>query len=217
MKAANSSMRLVNPRSPTFSVFIAAVVVLAAFVFPACASLRHAEASRPSEVGQTEVFLKQAGFGQLEVETPEQLNTARNLPTYEIRHYPAQDGDVYWYYDPGNCECVFVGDEAAYQQYQGLTQQKNDIAEYEAESQQQEAASLNLLSPTFFPAPVFFLAAGTVVVAGSGGHHVPTGGGHSSGGPVSTGGGPPVSGPTRGFGGGFGNGFGGMGSHGGHH
>lgn len=200
MLVVNSSMRSAILPPVAFAVLILAAV----FTFPACSTFRHAEASRPSEVAQTEAFLKQAGFGQLEVETPEQLETARSLPTYELRHYPAQDGDVYWYYDPGECQCVMVGDEKAYEQYQGLTQQKNDIAEYEAQSQQEEAASLNLLSPTFFPTPIFFVAGGALAYGGGGGRvpigGVPGGGHHHGGG-----------------GGGMGGGFGGGGHFGGGH
>src|SRR5216683_2542672 len=127
---------------------------------------------------------------------------AANLPTYELRQYPASSGSVYWYYDPDNCSCVFEGDQPAFSSYQMAQQQQHDIAEYASESQDEEVASLNALNGRMFPLPILWLRYGGFY----GGSFKGGGSGHHGGGGRHTGGG-----------GGGGHGGGGHGGGGGGH
>lgn len=199
---------------------IVAILLILPLVLGGCSLYRRYRETRPATIQQTEALLEQAGFQQLQVETPSQRQIASTLPTYEIRFYPAPQGTVYWYYDPDGCRCVYVGNADQYQQYVWEIQQQNDIAEYQAQPSDQDVAALNLLNPGFFP-PILIAggAIGIAGVSGSGSHAGGAGGSGGSTGKTPGGTGSPPS-PGRVGGGGFprvfGSGSRGGGFHSGH-
>ena len=73
-----------------------------------------------------------------------------DLPPDEIRSYAAQSGTVYWYYDPDICVCVYEGHQNEFDRYQMALRQESDTAQYAAESDDQQVASLNALNGAFF-------------------------------------------------------------------
>jgi len=147
-----------------------------------CSTYKHYQASKPENVQKTEAMLTDADFHKIQIDnsSSEQAGLAANLPTYELRQYPASSGSVYWYYDPDNCSCVFEGDQPAFSSYQMAQQQQHDIAEYASESQDEEVASLNALNGRMFPLPILWLRYGGFYggsfKGGGSGHH--GGGGH---------------------------------------
>jgi len=172
---------------------IALALVLATFA-PGCSAYRHYEDSKPANVRKTEAMLADAGFTTIKLDSDDKVGLVEDLPADELYTYKTESGPVYWYYDPDVCNCVYEGHKPEYDRYQLALQHEGDVAQYAAQSEDQEIAQLNALNGGFFPPPLFWVG-GVVPVAHYGGGG---GGGHWGGG--------------RGFGGG-GHGGGG-GGHG---
>lgn len=190
-----------QPKGRTALQKLIVVTVLFALTLSDCAIYRHYEASKPETVRKTEAALSDAGFTQIKVDTEEKGGLVEDLPPYEIRSYKAESGAVYWYYDPDICLCVYEGHQGDYDRYQMAQRQESDTAQYAAQSDDEQVASLNALNGGFFPPPIFWIGGSAPAPRIGGGGHF--GGGHFGG----HGGG--------GFGGGHGGGHGGFG--GGHH
>src|SRR6202162_341904 len=169
--------------------------VLLALIISDCAIYRQYQASKPETVRKTEAMLSDAGFTAIKVDTEEKGGLVEDLPPYEIRSYKAESGAVYWYYDPDICLCVYEGHQADYDRHQMAQRQESDTAQYAAQSNDEQVASLNALNGGFFPPPIFWIGGGAPVFIG-GGH----GGGRFGGGHGGFGGG------HGGFGGGHGGG-----------
>ena len=127
------------------------VAVLLALIVSGCALYRRYEASKPETVRKTEEMLSDAGFTTIKVVTDDQGGLVEDLPPYEIREYSAQYGAVYWYYDPDICVCVFEGHQSDYDRYQMAQRQESDTAQYAAQSNDEQVASLNALNGAIFP------------------------------------------------------------------
>jgi hypothetical protein len=155
-------------------------VLLALFV-SSCALYRHYEASKPETVRTTEAMLSEAGFTTIKVVTDDQGGLVEDLPSYEIRKYTAQSGAVYWYYDPDICVCVYEGHQSDYDRYQMAQRQESDTAQYAAQSDDQQVASLNALNGGFFPPPIFWVGGFAPPPHFGGGGHGPGGGGFHGG------------------------------------
>lgn len=173
-----------------------ALTVLLALIVSGCSVYRRYEASKPENVRKTEAMLTDAGFKTIKLDSDDKVGLVEDLPDYQLYTYRTQAGPVYWYYDPDICECVYEGHEPEYDRYQLALQHQNDVAQYAAESQDQEIAQLNALNGGLFPPPLFWIGGAAPVLFTGGGH----GGGHFGGG----------------HGGGGHGGFGGGGHGGGH-
>ena len=170
------------------------LTVLLALTLSDCAIYRHYEASKPDTVRKTEAMLSDAGFSTIKVDTDEKGGLVEDLPPDEIRSYKAESGAVYWYYDPDICLCVYEGHQGDYDRYQMAQRQESDTAQYAAQSDDDQVASLNALNGGFFPPPIFwiggvapvpFYGGGGGPHFGGGGHHFGEGGhgfGHGGGG-----------------------------------
>ena len=146
-----------------------------------CALYRHYEDSKPETVRKTEAMLSDAGFTTIKVDTEEKGGLVEDLPPDEIRSYKTESGGaVYWYYDPDICKCVYEGHQGDYDRYQMAQRQESDTAQYAAQSDDDQVASLNALNGTFFPPPIFWIGgfAPAPHFGGPGGFH----GGHGHGG-----------------------------------
>jgi hypothetical protein len=154
------------------------IVVLLALIVSGCALYRRYEASKPETVRKTEAMLADAGFTTIKVETDDQGGLVEDLPPDEIREYSAQSGAVYWYYDPDICVCVYEGHQGDYDRYQMAQRQESDTAQYAAQSNDEQVASLNALNGAFFPPPIFWIGGFAPPPHFGGGGH---GGGHEGG------------------------------------
>jgi hypothetical protein len=158
------------------------VTVLLALTLSDCAIYRRYEASKPETVRKTEAMLADAGFTTIKVETDDQGGLVEDLPPDEIRKYTAQSGAVYWYYDPDICVCVYEGHQGDYDRYQVAQRQESDTAQYAAQSDDEQVASLNALNGAFFPPPIFWTGGFAPPPHFGGGGHGGGGGGHGGGG-----------------------------------
>lgn len=152
-----------------------------------CALYRHYQDSKPETVRKTEAMLSDAGFTTIKVDTEEKGGLVEDLPPDEIRSYKIESGDVYWYYDPDICECVYEGHQGDYDRYQMAQRQESDTAQYAAQSDDEQVASLNALNGTFFPPPIFWIGGFAPAPhfggrgGGRGSHHGGFGHGHGHG------------------------------------
>ncbi len=174
----SSEIRTIRMRSYGAIFSIACSIVFAA---AGCSLYQHYEASRPAAVTLTESALAEAGFERMEAHYPDQLQMVQGLPTYAMHSYPTPNGNVYWYYDPGNCGCVFEGNAEAFQKYQWELTQENDTAAYVADSEDNDVVALNALNESMFPPSIYLLGLGPVA-GGIGIHHGSPGGGGGFGG-----------------------------------
>ena len=78
----------------------------------------------PEKEGQ----LSAAGFTRLQADTPQKMAKLQALPQNTIVYAPRKNGNAYIYADAAGCGCAFVGNEAAYQQYQQI-RAANNIAQ----------------------------------------------------------------------------------------
>jgi hypothetical protein len=160
------------------------VAVLLALFVSSCALYRRYEASKPETIRRTEAMLSDAGFTTIKLDTDDKVGLVEDLPPHEIRSYAVQSGTVYWYYDPDVCECVYEGHKSDFDRYQMASQHENDTAQYAAQSDDQQVASLNALNGGFFPPPKFWIggAAPVPFFGGGGGRHFGGGGRNFGGG-----------------------------------
>ena len=111
---------------------LAVVVVLGG-----CAAVERRQAQ------DTEAVLAAAGFQMRPADTPEKLAHLQTLTPRRIVPH-AKDGQMFFVYaDPTGCQCVWVGDQAAYQRYQQLALQKQLAQEQMMAAQMNEDAAMN--------------------------------------------------------------------------
>src|SRR6516164_9656913 len=69
--------------------------------------------------------LSAAGFVRHEADTPQKAAKLQALPQNTIVLAQRKHGNVYIYADAAGCNCAFIGNEAAYQQYQQIRTANN--------------------------------------------------------------------------------------------
>ena len=72
--------------------------------------------------------LAAAGFVRQQADTPQKVAKLQALPQNTIVFSQRKGGAVYIYADAAGCNCAFIGNEAAYQQYQQI-RTANNIAQ----------------------------------------------------------------------------------------
>ena len=77
---------------------------------------------------EKESQLSAAGFMRLQADTPQRTANLQSLPQNQIVFVQRKKGNAYIYADFAGCGCAYVGNEAAYQQYQAL-RAANNIAQ----------------------------------------------------------------------------------------
>ncbi len=156
-----------------------------------CSVYNDYEANRPANVMKLESRLEQAGFRKISIETPEQDGAVAQLPLHRLNRYQSAAGSVFWYADPTVCQCLYEGDQKAYERYAGLLEQENDTAEYMNDERPEQVA---YLSPFGYAFPPPLILGGWPVMIPGGGYVHSVGSGGSSIRPRSSGGGPAVHG-----------------------
>jgi hypothetical protein len=78
-----------------------------------------------AEVEEKEQLLSASGFTMKYADTPEELNHLKLQVQHEIISY-SKKGETYFVYaDTSICQCMYVGDSIAYQQFLHLQAQQN--------------------------------------------------------------------------------------------
>jgi hypothetical protein len=181
-----------------------------------------AGAAVPVKANSTEQMLAAAGFQAVPANTAERQSEMAALPARRLLSEPDGDGFTYVYADPTGCDCLYLGDAAAYQSYQQLALDRN-IAWQDAFPYRYGGLNWDLWGP--FGGYGLYGGYGPYggfdYPIGIGGGHFHGNGGHFGGNGGSRFGG--SFGPGRSFGGpgprvgvgGFGGRSGGFGGHGG--
>ncbi len=84
-----------------------------------------------------EPMLSAAGFHMLPADTPSRIAETQRLTQLKVRYFIDNGKPRYWFNDPVNCHCVYVGGEKNYQQYEQIRLSQ------QAAQQEVEAARLN--------------------------------------------------------------------------
>lgn len=102
--------------------------ILLSLVLFGCAAIEREEAR------DTEQLLAAAGFQQKVASTPEQAAQIVNLPQDTLVRHDVNGSIRYTYSDAKGCNCLYAGDEAAYDRYQNLAEQRR-VAEMNQEAE----------------------------------------------------------------------------------
>jgi hypothetical protein len=94
----------------------------AAVVVFAVVGLAFSSCSIPQNVERMEALMIKAGFQVKRADTPERLEHLKTLTPLKLVRHDRAGTPYYVFADPDGCQCVYVGNEAAYQQYRKLAQ-----------------------------------------------------------------------------------------------
>jgi hypothetical protein len=100
---------------------LAFVAILAALSLSGCAAAANPLAALTStrQPEEIEPMLRAAGFESVKATTPAQQQRLKSLPSRQLGYYRDKNGAAnYWLADADDCNCLFHGDEAAYQRYE---------------------------------------------------------------------------------------------------
>jgi hypothetical protein len=78
-----------------------------------------------AQVQQKEDLLAAAGFTLVPADTPQRQASLANLPPHKFSHQVRNNVVVYTYADPTICDCLYVGNQAAYDRYRQEVFAKN--------------------------------------------------------------------------------------------
>lgn len=114
-----------------------------AVLFACAVSLAGCASMEASETAQTENMLAAANFRIKLADTPEKMAHLKTLTQHKLVPHE-KDGQVYYVYaDATTCQCVYWGDEAAYQRYQQFAVQQQIADEQRMAAQMNQNAAMN--------------------------------------------------------------------------
>lgn len=102
-----------------------------------CAAMRRDEAMNAEDL------LLAAGFKVRAADTPEQQAELQAMPPLKMQMRSREGNVVFTYADPYNCQCLLVGDQAAYSKYKQLALEKQIADERLEASVAEENAAMN--------------------------------------------------------------------------
>ncbi|GLS20793.1 hypothetical protein GCM10007874_38100 [Labrys miyagiensis] len=113
-------------------------VTTLAMALSACAAIT------AEKVDEKEARLSAAQFVRNQANTPAKLAKAQALPQNHMFIVTKGSKNYYVYADVAGCQCVYVGNEAAYQQYQALRIQQNVAREEVLAAELNQESNLQL-------------------------------------------------------------------------
>ena len=114
------------------------VVVVLIVVLAGCAAMRQERAR------DKENMLAAAGFQMKPADTPNRVAHLQTLTPLKLLPYTRSDGKLlYVYADPKGCNCLYVGDETAYQRYRALAEQRKIAQEQMVTAQMNADAAMD--------------------------------------------------------------------------
>jgi hypothetical protein len=90
-------------------------------LFAACAAVSACAA----QVQNKEDMLAAAGFTLVPANTPQRVTSLTTLPPHKFVHQVRKNMVIYTYADPTICDCLYVGNQAAYDRYRANVFAKN--------------------------------------------------------------------------------------------
>jgi hypothetical protein len=114
------------------------VAVVLVVLFAGCAAMREERAR------DKENLLAAAGFQMKPADTTKRVAHLQMLTPLKLLPYTRTDGKLlYVYADPKGCNCLYVGDETAYQRYRALAQQQKIAQEQMVTAQMNADAAMD--------------------------------------------------------------------------
>ena len=110
-------------------------------VFATAIAVSGCAAMRRQEARDTGDLLVAAGFRTKPADTPERAQQLRAMPALKMVAQSKDGHLVYGYADPYGCNCLYVGDEDAYRQYERLAVQKQLTEERLEAAEVEESAA----------------------------------------------------------------------------
>ena len=122
---------------------LAGIAVLAVFC-SACTSL-NPEPTAQQKAEKIDPMLAAAGFRELYADTPAKAQSLDALPPLTVKYYTNKKGQrQYWFADPYNCKCLYLGDDGAYGRYENLKLQQQIAHEQEQAAQENLEAAQDM-------------------------------------------------------------------------
>jgi hypothetical protein len=104
-----------------------------------------------------EPMLAAAGFHVHPADTPQRLANLQGMTPLKISFMPKNGKMRYWFPDPVYCQCLYVGNEDAYDRYQQIRLRQKVANEEEETAQMNEsAAAQEQMDFGMWPDPYFF-------------------------------------------------------------
>ncbi len=115
-------------------------------------------AETPAERAQRiEPMLAAAGFHMHPADTSAREAQLKNVTPLKVRYYPHDGKPHYWFADPVYCDCIYIGNEAAYDAYERLRLQQRMVnQEQMAAAMNEDAAQQEQMNFMMWPADPFF-------------------------------------------------------------
>jgi hypothetical protein len=115
------------------------ITILACFAlaFSACAAIQNQNAM------DMERLLAASGFQMRLADTPEKLAHLQTLTQRKLVPHQHEGKLYYVYADATSCQCIYIGNEKAYQRYQKLALQKEIADEQRTAAEMNANASMN--------------------------------------------------------------------------
>jgi hypothetical protein len=104
-------------------------------MFVAAVLCAGASACTTQQVQNKEDMLSAAGFTLVPANTPQRQASLSRLPPHKFAHQVRNNRVIFVYADPTICDCLYVGDQAAYDRYRANVFAKNIANEQEMTAQ----------------------------------------------------------------------------------
>ncbi|MDS4039579.1 MAG: hypothetical protein RKP20_00160 [Candidatus Competibacter sp.] len=95
------------------------------------------------QAAQQEKLLAAAGFDARPADTPRKMAQLQKLPPYQVLMRFQNQQPVYVYADPQYCQCLYYGNEPAYQTYRRLAIEQNIANEQYMAARMNEDAAMD--------------------------------------------------------------------------
>ena len=112
-------------------------IALIGALLSACAAMKAEEAT------SKEQLLAAAGFKMQLANTPEKLAHLKTLTQQKIVVHEKNGINYYVYADATTCQCLYIGQDANYQNFQQLQVQKNIVQDQKMTAEMNEDAAMN--------------------------------------------------------------------------
>ena len=104
-----------------------------------------------------EPMLSAAGFHVNAADTPEKYDALSKLTPFNLKFYPHNGKLHYWFADPLDCRCIFIGTQQNYDNYQQIRMSQQAAQEQEeAARMNEDAAQQEQMNFMMWPDPYFY-------------------------------------------------------------
>ena len=90
------------------------------------------------QVQNKEDMMAAAGFTMVPANTPQRVALLKQQAAHKFVHHVRNGKVIFTYADPTVCDCIYVGDQTAYDRYRGIVFQKQLANQQEMTAQMNE-------------------------------------------------------------------------------